>query len=62
MDKIALIVQPSNTFAFQVRKMDEFGGQEVVAQAMDLESALREAAQRLNHPLVIPISGPNTAF
>lgn len=55
---IALIV--SNYGSFALRVMDEYGGQREIAHSNSLEDCLRDAAINLGHPLVIPISGPNT--
>jgi hypothetical protein len=58
-NRIALVVENGR---FEVRVTDEWGGQIIVGQSSDLQQCLEHAYMRLGHPLVIPISGPNTAL
>ena len=62
-DKIALIIQPPGShYLFEVRCMDSFGDQRVLASGWELQDVLLAAANSAGHPLVLPISGPNTTL
>lgn len=56
-EKLALVIQYGY---FEVRRIDQWGGQSTVFRSPDLRECLAEASNMLGHPLVIPISGPNT--
>lgn len=58
-EKLALIVEFS---FFSVRRIDQWGGQSTVFSSPDLRECLAEASKILGYPLVLPISGPNTAL
>lgn len=62
MDKIALVVDPYAFEPFEVRRIDQFGNQHMVARSQDLAECLRGAANRLGYAIVLPISGPNTSL
>jgi hypothetical protein len=53
---IALIIENGR---FEVQAGDAWG-QHFIARSTDLQECLEQARQVLGHPLVIPISGPNT--
>lgn len=60
-EKIALIVNLDGSF--EVRKSIDGGLSSIqISWAPDLAGCLAMASQKLNHPLVLKISGPDTSF
>ena len=59
--RIALIVSGTSNPWFKVVTMNEDREQRVLAEGYDLGRALFFASSSLGHPLVIPISGPETS-
>jgi hypothetical protein len=57
--RIALVVDPSSG-VFKVVASDEWGNRRTAGEGYELESVLRQSASVLGHPLVVPLSGPET--
>lgn len=58
-ERIALVVEYGD---FIVRVTDAWGNNRDIYRFSSLEECLRQAQMMLGHPIVIPISGPNTSL
>lgn len=60
--KIALIVTNADNPWFSVAIQDELGIMSIAASGPDLTMVFHQASCVLGHPLVLPLSGPETSL
>lgn len=60
--KIGIVICNTPNPWFKVVIMDEFGNKNEIADGPQLDHVLHSASVRLGYPIVLPVSGPETAL